>query len=372
MPMFLIIFFSIYGAMHAVFYYRIRPLLPASIPAHAVMLAFLAFMVASPLISRYVELYGHDPAARLVGMIGYCWMGFIFLVFSGIVLFQVLSAVTRIIGRFGGPAFAWFSSGSATAVLIVAAAAACVYGVWEARQLRVEMLSIETVKLPLNPQRLRIVQISVVHLGLMTRPECIQKIVDSVQAEKPDILVCTGDLVDGSPDHINGLIEMFRRLEAPYGKFAVNGNHEFYRGLGISAEFFKQAGFDLLRGEVRTVRGVINIAGVDDHQIPGRIPEEKVLNSLPGNGLFNLFLKHRPEVDKLSRGRFDLQLSGHTHGGQIFPFNFIVAMAYPLMNGYQELEGGILYASRGTGTWGPPMRVLAPPEITVIDLVRPD
>lgn len=370
MPMFLIVFFSIYGAMHAVFYYRIRTLLPASIPAHAAMLIFLAFMVASPLISRYVELYGHDPAARLVGMLGYCWMGFIFLVFSGIVLFQVLNIVARIIGRFGGFSFSWFSSGSATEFLIVLAAAACIYGVMEARQLQVETLSIQTGKLPSNLPRLRIVQITDVHLGLMTRPECIQKIVDAVRAERPDILVCTGDLVDGSPDHINGLIEMFRRLEAPYGKFAVNGNHEFYRGLDISAEFFKQAGFDLLRGEVRTVRGAINIAGVDDPQIPGRFSEAKVLDSLPENGLFNLLLKHRPELDKHSGGGFDLQLSGHAHGGQIFPFNFIVALAYPLMNGYHEVEGGVLYASRGTGTWGPPMRVLAPPEITVIDLVR--
>jgi len=372
MPMFLIVFFSIYSAMHAVFYFRIRPLLPASIPAHAVMLLFLAFMVVSPLISRYVELYGHDPAARLVGMIGYCWMGFIFLAFSGIVFFQVLNTVARIIGRFGGFFFSWFASGSATAVLIVVATATCLYGVWEARQLQVETLSIETGKLPLNLPRLRIVQISDVHLGLMTRPECIQKIVDSIQAERPDILVCTGDLVDGSPDHINGLIEMFRKLETPYGKFAVNGNHEFYRGLDISAEFFKHAGFDLLRGEVRTVRGIINIAGVDDPQIPNGVPEAKVLNLIPDNGLFNLFLKHRPELDQRSRGRFDLQLSGHTHGGQIFPFNFIVSLAYPLMNGYHELEGIRLYASRGTGTWGPPMRVLAPPEITVIELVRPD
>jgi uncharacterized protein len=129
----------------------------------------------------------------------------------------------------------------------------------------------------------------------------------------------------------------------------------------------------MLRGEGVTIHGMVNIAGVDDpagkyFQIK-KVSEKAVLSSLPGD-LFTVLLKHPPVVDKEAMGLFDLQLSGHTHKGQIYPFRYLTRLAFPLYTGYHKLPGnGHLYVSRGSGTWGPPIRFLAPPEVTIIELV---
>ena len=129
----------------------------------------------------------------------------------------------------------------------------------------------------------------------------------------------------------------------------------------------------VLRGEGLVVHGVVNIAGVDDPA--GKpfqykdVPEKVLLSSLPRH-LFTVLLKHRPVVDKDALGLFDLQLSGHTHKGQIYPFRYLTRLAFPLYTGYHELPGNAhLYVSRGSGTWGPPIRFLTPPEVTIIELV---
>jgi len=119
---------------------------------------------------------------------------------------------------------------------------------------------------------------------------------------------------------------------------------------------------------------LISITGIDDSMNKmGRTAhaalEKRLLQAAP-NSVFRLLLKHRPIVEKDSEGRFDLQLSGHTHKGQIFPFNFLTWVSFPVKTGLTNLEsGGFLYVSRGTGVWGPPIRFLAPPEITIIDLL---
>jgi len=136
----------------------------------------------------------------------------------------------------------------------------------------------------------------------------------------------------------------------------------------------KQAGFHVLRGEGTSVAGLITIAGVDDPAVigygrSGEVPEKEVLSGLPKDK-FTLFLKHRPDVEKNAIGLFDLQLSGHAHKGQIFPWTLIVRLVFPQIAGLYDLSSGsVLYVSRGSGTWGPPIRFLAPPEVTIIDLL---
>ncbi|OGW39287.1 MAG: hypothetical protein A2Y97_08590 [Nitrospirae bacterium RBG_13_39_12] len=187
----------------------------------------------------------------------------------------------------------------------------------------------------------------------------------------------TGDLVDGQIDNLSEFAESFKEINPRYGKFAITGNHEFYAGLTNALNFTEKAGFTVLRGERLTVSGIINIAGVDDPQVKTYgnfrdIPEKELLSGLPG-GKFTLLLKHRPLVDKNAIGLFDLQISGHIHKGQIFPFSLITGLYYPTQAGFANLpKGSCLYISRGSGTWGPPIRFLSPPEVTVIELVRED
>jgi hypothetical protein len=188
----------------------------------------------------------------------------------------------------------------------------------------------------------------------------------------PDLLVSTGDLVDGQMDGLRGLDVELAKVTAPHGKFAVLGNHEVFAGVTPSSAFTARSGFRLLRGEAVSMSDWLTVAGVDDPALGqgGKegAPEEALLLPLPKER-FTLLLKHRPTLKRESEGLFDLQRSGHVHKGQIFPFNLITRLAYPLPVGLSRPAGSWLYVSRGTGTWGPPLRVLAPPEVTVIDLV---
>jgi predicted MPP superfamily phosphohydrolase len=179
--------------------------------------------------------------------------------------------------------------------------------------------------------------------------------------------------VDGETDNLSGLVDLLREINPPYGKFAVTGNHEFYAGLDQSLNFTKAAGFTVLRGAGADVGGFITIAGIDDptaktfDAVEG-IREEQLLSGL-SDGRFAILLKHQPFVLKGSPPLFDLQLSGHTHKGQIFPFTLLTRLVFSYNSGCHQLaDGSILYVSRGSGTWGPPMRLMAPPEITIIDL----
>jgi hypothetical protein len=181
--------------------------------------------------------------------------------------------------------------------------------------------------------------------------------------------------VDGELDGVAGLAEILRGIPAPRGKFAVLGNHEYYAGIDRAIAFTRESGFTLLRDESVTIGDAVRIAGVDDpagarFARTGGTSEAALLGNRP-DGRFTVLLKHRPQLDPATGGKFDLQLSGHTHHGQIFPFRLLTRLIYPLLAGdHPAPGGGILHVSRGTGTWGPPMRFLAPPEITVVDIAR--
>jgi predicted MPP superfamily phosphohydrolase len=215
-------------------------------------------------------------------------------------------------------------------------------------------------------------------LGLMVGERRMARVIKLVATAKPDVLVCSGDLVDAQMDRLNHLASMLKKIEAPLGKFAVMGNHEFYAGIRQSEHFLQTAGFVLLRNQAYSLENLFTIVGIDDPVGRQRYPEngvvstnEKDLLALSSSKTLKILLKHRPTVENESLGLFDLQLSGHTHGGQIFPFNLVVKHYYPHQKGLYRLgKGSVLYVSRGTGTWGPPMRLFAPPEVTLIELTR--
>ena len=218
-------------------------------------------------------------------------------------------------------------------------------------------------------------QISDVHIGLIVREERLKNILNKVKEVNPDILVCTGDLVDGQINKLEGLAELFLEIKPRYGKYAVTGNHEYYAGLGQALKFTKKAGFIVLRGKAIVVGELLNLAGVDDStgksfNLFTDVPEKGILSGLD-HKRFTILLKHRPNIDKSANGLFDLQLSGHTHKGQIFPFSLLIKLLFVQDAGYMKLESGSsLYVNRGSGTWGPPIRFLSPPEVTVIELVN--
>jgi uncharacterized protein len=370
MSVFLLSFISIYSMMHAFFYFRVRVLLPEKWWFHLLLASFLGIMVVAPIFTRLLEMSDHYSMAKICAAIGYTWMGFVFYGFLCFLLVGVLGVSFKLINLLSGSALPLLQ-GKTTALAVLGLVLAInVYGFFEARCIRTERITIRTPKLPAELDRVRIAQISDIHLGLIVGKERLENILGKVRVENPDILVSTGDLVDGDVGRIDGITAAFDTIKTRFGRYAVTGNHEVFAGLDRSIRAEEGFGFKVLRGSIVNVDGILNIAGVDD-PMTGVQTDEKALLSGGRQELFTLFLKHRPEVRPEALGLFDLQLSGHTHYGQLFPFRYFVHMMYPRQNGPYFLDkGSIEYTSRGSGTWGPPIRVLASPEITIIDIVR--
>jgi predicted MPP superfamily phosphohydrolase len=251
------------------------------------------------------------------------------------------------------------------------------YGYIEAQLLSVERLTLKTSKLPEGIDRIRIAQISDLHLGIINRDNVLNRVVRKIEKEDPDMIVSTGDLVEGVVFHISYLADKLKKVNARLGKFAVLGNHEFYGGIRHSIGFIENSGFTILRGEGIVVENMINIAGIDDlaeekkqrDNISETRDERDALSGLSPD-MFTILLKHRSDVNSKSTDLFDLQLSGHTHKGQIFPINLITPFIFRHHSGFIRLPNrSALYVSRGAGTAGPPVRFLSRPEITVIDIV---
>ena len=377
--MFFVVFFSLYSCFHLFALIKLKRALNPSLVVMVAIALFMVLMIAAPVLVRILERQQMAGGARLLAYIGYLWMGLLFLFVSASLVLDAYRALVWTTGKLTGQELSALRLSARQGFLIplLLSTGIVVYGFFDALHIRTERVVISTGKLPATIDRFRIVQISDVHIGLIVGKARLAKILQQVQAAGPDLFVSTGDLIDGEPEDLADLARMMRQVRAPYGKYAVTGNHEFYGDVAAALRFTTEAGFTLLRGEGREVAGVINIAGVDDPTVayrgePATVSEKQLLSKLD-NGRFTLLLKHRPWQGKEVGGLFDLQLSGHTHKGQVFPFSLIVARVYPLMAGLVEMgQDQYLYVSRGTGTWGPPIRFLAPPEVTVIDLVAAD
>ncbi len=376
MILFLIVFLTIYGGMHYFLLRRIRSVFTISVRAKFVILLGMTVLCCLPLCIRLLERSGLHGAAMFAAHIGYFWMGMLFifiwvsLLIDGILL--VLRGMSRIRGGngsfFDAPQRIGLYGAALTTVLIAG------YGYWEALDVRTETVYISTDKLPPTIEQFTLVQISDVHLGLIVRESRLRKIVRKIQESKPDLLVSTGDLVDGQLGNIEGMASMLADVRPTWGKFAVTGNHEYYAGIDSALSFTRQAGFVVLRGDWTDLTDYLTIAGVDDPvetRTSGSMPSERKLLANISRDRFTVLLKHRPAIDPGSIDLFDLQLSGHVHKGQIAPFNLITSIVYPVKTGLTVFgTSSALYVSRGTGTWGPPLRFLTPPEITVVHLVR--
>jgi len=375
MSLILVVFFLLYSLIHLYVYMKARHAYRFGIKTGILFVAFMTIMIFAPIIVRMSEKAGYEHFAGVMAYTGYTWMAALFLFFSFSLCIDFCRICMYVAGRIFkkklSPALhvykCFFVAPLVCSLSVVA------YGYYEAGQIKTEHVIVKTDKIPKETGSLKIVQISDVHLGLIIKKSSLEKITAEIRKINPDILVSTGDIVDGQINHLGELIDPLKTINPPYGKFAVTGNHEFYAGIETSLDFMKKAGFDVLRGRSVLAGGIINIAGVDDIvRIPHNHVEisENALLSGVQKGLFTILLKHKPVIDPAAIDLFDLQLSGHTHKGQIFPFNFITKLFFPMQNGYFKLSNvSSLYVNRGLGTWGPPIRFLAPPEITVIELV---
>jgi len=245
----------------------------------------------------------------------------------------------------------------------------------------VKNVTIEIQDLPASFDGVRIVQLTDLHVGPMNDGAWLSRIVEEVEALSPDMIVLTGDLVDGSVAHLSEHVLPLKRLKAKYGVHFVTGNHEYYSGVDAWCEHLKTLDINVLRNactQITSTEGeILNLVGVEDwgarHMRGVEGPDlQKALKGAQPHAPV-ILLAHQPAAihEAAARG-VDLQLSGHTHGGQIWPFSYLVYLQQPYVQGhyvYPESKTQI-YISPGTGFWGPPMRLGTHAEVSVITLTR--
>jgi len=253
------------------------------------------------------------------------------------------------------------------------------WGVWSAiRPVEVKRVPIRLKKLPESLNGLRIVQLTDMHVGLTIGRDFVDDVVRKVNALEPDIVAITGDLIDGSVEELGHAVAPLAEIRAKLGTYFVTGNHEYYSGADSWLTFLREMGIRVLRNEhVELTKDgeAFHVAGVDDwtaHQF-GNGHGANMARAMEGRDSSKpvVLLAHQPvQFDEAQAHGVDLQISGHTHGGQIFPFGVLTRMVQPFVSGLHRRGDSQIYVSSGTGYWGPPMRIAAPAEITLIELDR--
>ncbi len=238
----------------------------------------------------------------------------------------------------------------------------------------VEDVHISLKRLPARLDDFAIVQLSDVHIGNTIRRPFVEAMVARTMAAKPDMIVITGDLVDGSVAKLRGDAEPLADLRAPHGVYFVTGNHEYYSGVDSWLQHLTSLGLRVLRNErVSIADGGFDLAGVDDYSskmFRGHGPDLGKATAGRQEDRELILLAHQPRhVHHAKKHGVSLQLSGHTHGGQIWPWHYLVmAQQRGLLAGHSVHDDTQLYVSRGTGYWGPPIRFLSRGEIARIRL----
>ena len=316
-----------------------------------------------------------DPRrSRWVAWTGMTWLVTAWYLLLGAAVLGIACLAVRLVRR---PGLRRPVLRVGTPIVVVAALGATAYGVSEASQPSVTPVTVTDPDLPQGLDGMRVALVTDLHAGPTREASFTRRVVDLVNAQHPDVVVLGGDLVDGRVAQVGEVLAPLADLRAPLGVYAVSGNHEF-----ISQEanawltHWESLGIRVLRNEhVRIERGGASLTLAGVHDLTGRgIDASDAARALEGvDGFdpagFTVFVAHQPKTAENVQGRgVDLQLSGHTHGGQVWPFRYLVPLQQPVLDGLATVGDVPVLTSRGAGAWGPPVRVLAPPEVPVVTL----
>jgi hypothetical protein len=363
--MFRIILTSIVTVMHVYVFWRAgsAPFVKRHVPRKL----FIGIGVAIWAVFLVGCTFGHGGAgvfAAALELLGMNWLGVLFLLFVAMLAMDLLTGFGFLMRR--------LASSLRGLALVIGGVLSVIAIVQGMRPPVVQSYEVHLPGLSDEMDGTVIVAISDLHLGSLLGERWLEARVAQVQAQRPDMVVLLGDIFEGHGQSHEKMLPVLRRLRAPLGVWAVLGNHEYYGGYDKNASLISQAPFRVLRDSWVEVRPGLVLAGVDDLTSGRRSGQngDSVLKALAGRPAgATVLLSHTPwHVDKAASAGAGLMLCGHTHGGQIWPFGYLVQRRYPLLEGRYEVDGMTVIVCRGTGTWGPRMRLWRPGEIMRITL----
>ena len=371
--MFALIFLGLLGSIYGYSGWRLIPYLPPPVQISAALA--LVFLLLTPLLLFRLRSRPHlawlmDPLA----WVAYLGMGFFAICSTLLVLRDIGGLLLGLVYPLDASLHA--SIDLATFALAVIAAG---YGYYQARRTpAVREVDVPIANLPPALVGLRIVQISDLHVGSTIKAPFVERVVARVNELQPDLIAFTGDLADGTVERLAPHTASLAELTAPLGVYFCTGNHEYYSGVERWTEQVRRLGFDVLINEGRQIDcggGRIALAGTTDFSAGELVPDHasdpaKALAASDGADV-RILLAHQPRsIEAASRAACHLQLSGHTHGGQFVPWKYVVSLQQPYVAGLHKFRDTWIYIHRGTGYWGPPLRLGAPSEIALLTLSR--
>lgn len=376
-------------ALHALIGWRVAPDLASVDGALGIalwmVLVLSALLMPLGLVARRLS---KPPVSGVLTWMGLLCMG----LFSSLLVLTVLREVLLLVAQ--GADWLWPEViGLATLrtdtaeALPVMGLLVTLLGFWNARRTAaVVTVDVPIANLPEALQGFTVAQISDIHVGPTIKTQYLQRIVNKVNGLNANLIAITGDLVDGSVKELGHHIAPLAQLTSTHGTFFVTGNHEYYSGAHSWIDALRALGVQVLMNEHVLVHHSIDdqdpetalmvVAGVTDFSAhhfdeAHRSDPHKAMANAPEHAIFKILLAHQPRsAQAAADAGFDLQLSGHTHGGQFWPWNHFVKLQQPFTAGLHKLQELWVYTSRGTGYWGPPKRFGAPSEITHLRLVR--
>jgi len=357
---FFLIAFSIYSGIHYYVYSQLSCGLSLSASARAWLKIFIIVAAVSFITGEIASRQSGSFAVKSLTWFGIIWFGVM-----GIALSTFLIRNISLI-FFHSPEFKYYS----TIISIIVIGAVTIYSyINQAQEPKIKQIEIKSSKIPLEMSGFSIVQLSDLHLGHLKSVKSIKAIVDRTNSLNPDLIVISGDLIDSPAPEFN---DTLRSLKAKYGVFIVTGNHDYYAGLDNFLETANNTNMTILRNEKATVADTIELVGINDIQssmFENKKSDLKMLIEGCDLKKFVVLLSHQPQVfDEAAKLGVDLQLSGHTHAGQVPPMDLLVKFYYKYPAGLYKKGASYIYTNPGTSYWGPPLRTFTKSEIVKITL----
>ena len=379
---FIAVILTISGLIHWFLYARLVAALEITSPAILWPLRFLAVLLAvSYILVRLWERYAPDPVVYASEWVAASWIGVMFELLWMALLLTLAKFILWLTGAWGHLTVAQHTLIGRWSFIIVVATALilCGYAMYRAaRPARIARATVPVKSITPPLRDLNIALVADFHAGVLVGPRQVRRMAKQVMSHTPDVILMPGDILDHPPDRIRKIVSAFREFRAPFGVYGTTGNHEYYINVKAAIALIEESGIRMLNNEAVTLPQGLVIAGIADRTaLQFRLPRPKVGEFVGEHALDKptILLNHTPvgeEAQAAGRAGADLVVSGHTHGGQIWPFSLLSKLAFSFHHGLYKLDNGHILTTCGIGTWGPAMRLGAPPEIMLIKLVGPD